>query len=114
MIPSLAPGQVWRADLEPAEGHEQGGRRPVLVVSSQFHIDLTRETVVTVLPFTSRERRTWLHRPFLDVPPVSGWVITEQIRTISTDRLLHSEPLATLTESEIELVQPILRRMLAI
>jgi mRNA-degrading endonuclease toxin of MazEF toxin-antitoxin module len=32
-VPFPARGEVWLADLDPAYGHEQAGRRPVLVIS---------------------------------------------------------------------------------
>ena len=83
----LASGTVWFAAL--ARGHEQAGDRPVLVVSSHFHLDLTGGALVTVLPVTSRYRSGWLHRVQLGD---SSWVITEQLRTIATSRLRRRTP----------------------
>ncbi|MEV4507722.1 type II toxin-antitoxin system PemK/MazF family toxin [Dactylosporangium sp. NPDC049525] len=47
---AVQPWQVWWVDLDPTEGREHAGRRPVLVVSSAFHLRLTGEALVTVLP----------------------------------------------------------------
>ena len=44
---------VFQADLDPAVGHEQAGRRPVLVVSAEPLNDLYG--VVSVVPITSRK-----------------------------------------------------------
>jgi mRNA-degrading endonuclease toxin of MazEF toxin-antitoxin module len=44
-------GEVWVVDLGPAEGHEQKGRRPVLVISPDAFNQLTK--VPVVLPITS-------------------------------------------------------------
>ena len=44
-------GEIWLVALDPAEGHEQRGRRPVLVVSPDAFHRLTR--VPVVLPITS-------------------------------------------------------------
>lgn len=44
-------GEIWLADLDPALGHEQKGRRPVLIVSSEAFNTLTK--VPVVLPITS-------------------------------------------------------------
>ncbi|MBI1913682.1 MAG: type II toxin-antitoxin system PemK/MazF family toxin [Planctomycetes bacterium] len=61
-------GEVWLADLDPTFGHEQGGRRPVLVVSvDSFNAGLSG--LVVVLPITSRIRPVPLHIP---VDPPEG------------------------------------------
>ena len=44
-------GEVWVVDLDPAEGHEQKGRRPVLVISPDAFNQVTK--VPVVLPITS-------------------------------------------------------------
>ncbi len=44
---------VFQADLEPTLGHEQSGRRPVLVVSAEPLNDLYG--IVSVVPITSRK-----------------------------------------------------------
>ncbi len=36
----VEPGQVWLVDLEPVRG--QGKDRPALVVSSPFHLGITK------------------------------------------------------------------------
>jgi mRNA-degrading endonuclease toxin of MazEF toxin-antitoxin module len=60
--PSPQRGEVWLADLDPTFGHEQGGRRPVLIVSvDAFNAGLSG--LVVVLPLTSRLRPLPLHVP---------------------------------------------------
>ena len=44
-------GEIWLVGLDPAEGHEQKGRRPVLIVSPDAFNQLTK--VPIVLPITS-------------------------------------------------------------
>ena len=43
-------GEVWLVGLDPAEGHEQKGRRPFLIVSPEAFNRVTR--VPVVLPIT--------------------------------------------------------------
>ena len=45
-------GEIWVVGLDPAEGHGQKGRRPVLVISPDAFNRLTK--VPVVLPITSR------------------------------------------------------------
>ena len=44
-------GEIWVVGLDPAEGHEQKGRRPVLVISPDAFNQVTK--VPVVLPITS-------------------------------------------------------------
>ncbi|QAY61744.1 type II toxin-antitoxin system PemK/MazF family toxin [Microbacterium protaetiae] len=78
---------AW-AMLDPVRGREQGGHRPVLVVSSLGHLDAVT-TLAIVLPITSVDRRWPNH---VAVEGASGldkpsWIMTEQPRTLSRERL---------------------------
>ena len=44
-------GEIWLAGLDPTQGHEQKGRRPVLIVSPEAFNRVTK--VPVVLPITS-------------------------------------------------------------
>ena len=82
-------GEVWWADLNPVVGHEQAGRRPVLIVSSDIFNEGPTGLVV-VVPVTSVRRGTPMH--VVISPPEGGltnvsYAMCEQIRTISKDRL---------------------------
>jgi mRNA-degrading endonuclease toxin of MazEF toxin-antitoxin module len=46
-------GEIWLVSLDPTAGHEQKGRRPVLIVSPEPFNRVTK--VPVVLPITSRE-----------------------------------------------------------
>lgn len=107
---SIEPGDVWFVDFDPIRGHEQGRDRPALVVSSRFHLDLTLGHLVTVLPLTSVQRPGWMHR--LPVASGGGWVITEQIRTVSADRFRRRAPEITLSAGELDEVRHVLAQML--
>lgn len=77
---------VW-ADLDPAVGHEQGGRRPFLVVSRE-RFNLHSGTVIG-FAITSQRAAPF---PFsLPVPegllPKPSWVKISQVRTLSDRRL---------------------------
>src|ERR1700685_3777490 len=44
-------GEIWPVSLDPASGHEQKGRRPVLIVSPEAFNRITKLPVI--LPITS-------------------------------------------------------------
>ncbi len=82
-------GEVWQADLDPAEGHEQAGTRPVIIVSIDgFNQNMSR--LVFVAPVTCRERRNPLHVPVASSPGgilYSSFALCDAVRSISMDRL---------------------------
>lgn len=51
----IRTGEIWVAELDPTVGHEQGGRRPVVVVSSNGLHALPINMVI-VVPLTSHDR----------------------------------------------------------
>lgn len=80
---------VFEANLDPATGAEQKGRRPVLVVSNEeFNQAMPN---VTVLPLTSTKRRLYPSEVLLPEgkagQPLEFIVMAHQIRTISKRRL---------------------------
>jgi mRNA interferase MazF len=106
---------VWWADLSPVAGREQAGHRPVLVVSTGFHLRLTHGEVVTVVPLTTRPRPQMLHRVEIAMPGrAPSFVITEQLRTISTSRLTGTGPLWQVPGELAGQLREVLRRMVDI
>lgn len=84
----LTPGAVAWAALEPVGGREQGGHRPVLVVASAGYLDAVTALAI-VLPITTTDRG-WPNHVRVDGPSGlerSSWIMTEQPRTLSRDRL---------------------------
>jgi mRNA interferase MazF len=110
--PRIESGQVWFVDSDPVRGREQGKDRPALVVSSRFHLDLTMRQLICVLPLTSAERAGWLHR--VHVASGGGWVITEQIRTVSAERFRRYAPEIQLSTAEFNDVRHVLAQMLIV
>jgi mRNA interferase MazF len=79
-------GQVWNGDLGNPIGHEQAHVRPLLVVSGDR---FSATELVTVLPITTA-RRPYPTRVELDgILDEVCYVQVEQIRTISTNRLIN-------------------------
>lgn len=108
MPPRVTTWDVWFADLDPTKGNEQAGDRPVVIVSTALHLRIA-PTLVTVLPMTTRHRDL-LHRVPATLDRITGYVITEQVRTISRARLRRR--LGTLGVKEISEVRAVLARMI--
>jgi mRNA interferase MazF len=82
-------GELWEADLDPVRGHEQGGRRPALIVSADGFNRSPAELVV-VAPVTSVHKHVRFHVAVR--PPEGGlhrpsFIKPEDLRSVSTDRL---------------------------
>lgn len=81
-------GDVLWADLDPTQGHEQSGRRPVLVLSHDVFNE--RSGTVIACALTSQEPRAGFPLTLeLRAARLSkrSWVKISQIRTLSVERL---------------------------
>lgn len=106
-------GEVYRANLDPVLGSEQGGIRPVLIVQN----DLGNQSspTVIVVPFTTRRKR--LRQPtHVQIEPPEGGLtapsqaLCEQVRTLEKSRLTHY--LGRLSEDSLARVEQALARAL--
>ena len=85
---SILRGDIYWANLEPVVGHEQGGRRPVLIISRTLFNDRSGTVIAVAItsakpkagfPFTLELKKTQMGR--------RAWVKISQVRTLSTKRL---------------------------
>ncbi|MEH1850586.1 MAG: type II toxin-antitoxin system PemK/MazF family toxin [Nostoc sp.] len=86
-------GEVYDARLEPTEGSEQGGTRPVIIVSRDV-INAASPVVLAVPCTTYRASRRIYPTQVLIQQPDGGLIhdslaMTDQIRVLSKSRLLH-------------------------
>ena len=81
-------GDLLWAELDPVRGHEQGGRRPVVVISQD--VFNARSGTVIALAVTSQPQRAGfpLTLPLAGASlPQPSWVKISQVRTLSVERL---------------------------
>jgi len=113
--PRIAPWQLWSVDLGTTIGHEQGGLRPSIVVSSSTHCRFPIDMAL-IVPLTTRDRgldhhvridstESGLNRP--------SWARTEDIRAVTTTRFTRPRPIGTASTSEIKQLSDWLREMVA-
>ncbi len=104
-------GDIRWADLNPTRGHEQAGLRPVVILSHDIVNE--RSGTVIAMAITSQLQRAdfpltlELHSKGL---PKRSWVKTNQIRTLSVERIgmklgrASPEQLAQLVEGLNEII----------
>ncbi len=96
-------GNIYWADLNPIIGSEQGGLRPVLVLSHNVFNE--RSGTVIAVALTSQAQRAGfpltleLNEKNL---PKKSWVKISQIRTLSIKRI--GKKIATASDEEISLI----------
>ena len=93
-------GEIWWAELDPVRGHEQAGKRPVLVISHDV-FNRNSGTVIAVALTSVPPRAGFpLTLEITSVKlPKRSWVKIGQVRTLSTDRL--SKKLGVVSPDEL-------------
>ena len=100
-------GDIYLCDFGNPIGHEQGFQRPALIVS---HDEMARYGLPVVLPVTRTKHGYPTHVELDAVLPVTSYVQCEQIRTVSTERMIR--PLASISDLTLMHIEQILRRIL--
>ncbi len=81
-------GEIRWADLNPVRGHEQGGTRPVVIISQDIFNE--RSGTVIAMALTSQAQKAGFPLT-LDLKstnlPKRSWVKISQVRTLSVERI---------------------------
>lgn len=72
-------GDVVRLSLNPQVGHEQAGRRPCLVLSSERY---NRVGLAIICPLTKQSKGYPFEVPLPDGLPVTGVVLSDQAKSL--------------------------------
>lgn len=102
-------GEVYLCDFGDPLGHEQGFRRPAVIISAS---QMSNFGVPIVLPVTRTKRGYPTHVELDGVLPVTSYVQCEQIRAVSTDRLIRH--VASLDDAQMARIERVLRRILVL
>jgi mRNA interferase MazF len=81
-------GEIRWADLNPVKGREQGGKRPVVIISQDVFNE--RSGTVIAMAITSQLQRAGFPLTLELIPstlPKQSWVKISQIRTLSVERI---------------------------
>jgi mRNA interferase MazF len=87
-VARILRGDIRWADLGPVRGHEQSGRRPVLVLSHDVFNE--RSGTVIAAAITSQPQRAGfpLALELTDIAlPRRSWVKISQVRTLAVERI---------------------------
>jgi mRNA interferase MazF len=110
-VARILRGEVRWAELSPVRGREQGGRRPVLILSHDVFNE--RSGTVIAMALTSQEQRAGYPLTLeLEVTGLSkrSWLKISQVRTLAAERIgrritrVSPEVLAQAVEGLVEIV----------
>jgi mRNA interferase MazF len=77
-------GDVYWVRPDAVVGREQAGRRPFVIVAADAYLELV-DTLALGVPISTTDRGWPNHVP-VDVSGLTGYAMTEQLRTVSRER----------------------------
>ena len=81
-------GEMRWADLNPSVGHEQSGRRPVLILSQDIFNERSGTVIAVAVTGQPQHAGFPLTHELTNIKlPKRSWVKISQIRTLSVDRI---------------------------
>ncbi len=108
---SVQRGDVFEANLNPSKGSEQGGKRPVIVVSRDA---INKSSpVIVVIPCTDAANKSRVYPSHVRLAVGAGGLtlesiaICEQVRAISKDRI--ETHLGTLSRADLARIEAALK-----
>jgi mRNA interferase MazF len=111
-VKSIQSGDIWDAVLDPIRGHEQGGFRPVIIVSGNWFNEIANG-MMWMVPVTRTYKGFPSHIELAG--PDSGltstsYAMCEQIRSISHERLKRKR--GSIDVSTLELLRAAIRQLI--
>ena len=111
MVRILKGDVIW-ANLDPTQGHEQSGRRPVLILSHPVFNEKSGTVIAVALTSQLQKAGFPLTLELTDkILNKSVWVKISQIRTLSTARL--GKKIGRVTDDEVKQVIEGLNELMA-
>lgn len=107
---TIAPWQVWWCEFDPQVGTEHAGRRPAIVVGTPLACSLPNRLAV-VVPCTGTNRNAPWQPPIM-LAGRPGYAMCDQIKAISTDRLVSRHRASTVTQAERDAIRFALRQII--
>lgn len=100
-------GEIWLVDFGDPVGHEPARTRPAVMVSAD---ETGMQGLPMVVPFTTTRRGYITHVEVWSELAEVSYAACEQLRVISTERLVHK--IGTVDGIEMIRIENILRRLL--
>lgn len=100
-------GDILWLDFNPVRGHEQGGRRPALVLSTRAYNVIAKLAIVC--PATSQIKGYPFEIPF-KTKNISGVILADHMRNVDWSRR-HADKIGTVSEAVVTEVQEYVKKL---
>ena len=80
----IRTGDVYWVRPDAVIGREQAGRRPFVIVASDAYLEVV-DTLALGVPISTTDRG-WPNHVRVEMPGLTGFAMTEQLRTVSRER----------------------------
>lgn len=101
----MKQGEIWYANLEPVQGSEQAGKRPVVIISGAA-MNITLQIVI-ICPLTSVTKNikgcTIIERNKINNLKKDSEVLAFQVRAVSKSRL--SKKIGDISKNQVDLIK---------
>lgn len=106
-------GDIWFAEFDPVRGHEQGRKRPCIILSANT-VNQGASGLVIAVPLTTTDRRNPWHVAIM--PPEGGiiapsYALCEHVRSMSTCRFF-SQSSGRVSEASLKKIEFIIKALL--
>lgn len=108
---TVAPWEVWWVTFDPQIGREQAGRRPAIVVGSEYACTRRNNLALIVPCTTTTHDLPW--RPPVLLAGRSGVAMCDQVKSLDVTRLIGRHRAGLLDPTYRAAIADVLRRMLA-
>lgn len=101
---TIKRGEIYYANLSPVIGSEQGGTRPVLIISNDIGNKHSPTVIIAAITSKQTKHKLPTHYPLNSIKglPADSIVLLEQIRTLDKKRL--GERLTQLDELKMKAI----------
>lgn len=118
-LPRLSRGEIWDVSWDPPRGSEQAGSRPSLIVQNDLGNRSPRYHNTIIVALSAKGLPDFPAHVLIKPSRRNGlkhdsYVKSEQVMTISKERLVGKRRRGRLTDEEMEQVDAALRRSLAL
>ncbi len=106
-------GDIWFAEFDPVKGHEQGRKRPCVIISADM-VNQGASQLVIAVPLTTTDRRNPWHVPI--IPPEGGviepsFALCEHMRSMSVSRF-SDRSTGRVSEGTLKKIESIIKALL--
>lgn len=115
LMPRIQPGEIWRIALPDADGHEQAGNRPAIVISVHLQANVTMVVPLTKnqdclrFPYSQQVKKSNSNGLLLD-----SVALVYQMRCLTASSTRFLEKLGFIEQTHLDQIKSLIKNYLKI